>query len=112
MKKTNLLIIGSGPGGYRTASYAAQNGLEVTIIEKGQPGGTCLNSGCIPTKCLAHDAEIHLIGSSLYNTPPPLDFTKVMERKEGVMGQLRDGVEALLSQPGITFIKRGSSLCF
>ena len=105
MKKTNLLIIGSGPGGYRTASYAAQNGLEVTIIEKGQPGGTCLNSGCIPTKCLAHDAEIHLIGSSLYNTPPPLDFTKVMERKEGVMGQLRDGVEALLSQPGITFIK-------
>ena len=105
MKKTNLLIIGSGPGGYRTASYAAQNGLEVTIIEKGQPGGTCLNSGCIPTKCLAHDAEIHLIGSSLYNTPPPLDFTKVMERKEGVMGQLRAGVEALLSQSGITFIK-------
>lgn len=57
MKKTNLLIIGSGPGGYRTASYAAQNGLEVTIIEKAQPGGTCLNAGCIPTKCLAHDAE-------------------------------------------------------
>ena len=90
MKKTNLLIIGSGPGGYRTASYAAQNGLEVTIIEKAQPGGTCLNAGCIPTKCLAHDAELRLTTSSLYETTPPLDFTKVMERKEGVINQLRE----------------------
>lgn len=104
MKKTNLLIIGSGPGGYRTASYAAQNGLEVTIIEKAQPGGTCLNAGCIPTKCLAHDAELRLTTSSLYETTPPLDFTKVMERKEGVINQLREGVSTLLSQPGIDFI--------
>ena len=105
MKKTNLLIIGSGPGGYRTASYAAQNGLEVTIIEKAQPGGTCLNAGCIPTKCLAHDAEMLLIAASHYNTTPPLDFTKVMERKEGVISQLRDGVSSLLNQPGINLIK-------
>ena len=104
MKKTNLLIIGSGPGGYRTASYAAQNGLEVTIIEKAQPGGTCLNAGCIPTKCLAHDAELRLTISSRYETTPPLDFTKVMERKEGVINQLREGVSTLLSQPGIDFI--------
>ena len=104
MKKTNLLIIGSGPGGYRTASYAAQNGLEVTIIEKAQPGGTCLNAGCIPTKCLAHDAELRLTTSSLYETTPPLDFAKVMERKEGVINQLREGVSTLLSQPGIDFI--------
>ncbi len=102
---TNLLIIGSGPGGYRTASYAAQNGLEVTIIEKAQPGGTCLNAGCIPTKCLAHDAEMLLIAASHYNTTPPLDFTKVMERKEGVISQLRDGVSSLLNQPGINLIK-------
>ena len=105
MKKTNLLIIGSGPGGYRTASYAAQNGLEVMIIEKAQPGGTCLNAGCIPTKCLAHDAEMLLIAASHYNTTPPLDFTKVMERKEGVISQLRDGVSSLLNQPGINLIK-------
>ena len=105
MKKTNLLIIGSGPGGYRTASYAAQNGLEVTIIEKAQPGGTCLNAGCIPTKCLAHDAEMLLIAASHYNMTPPLDFTKVMERKEGVISQLRDGVSSLLNQPGINLIK-------
>ncbi|MGP1424021.1 MAG: dihydrolipoyl dehydrogenase [Prevotella fusca] len=105
MKKTNLLIIGSGPGGYRTASYAAQNGLEVTIIEKAQPGGTCLNAGCIPTKCLAHDAEMLLIAASHYNTTSSLDFTKVMERKEGVISQLRDGVSSLLNQPGINLIK-------
>ncbi len=105
MKKTNLLIIGSGPGGYRTASYAAQNGLEVMIIEKAQPGGTCLNAGCIPTKCLAHDAEMLLIAASHYNTTPPLDFTKVMERKEGVISQLRNGVSSLLNQPRINLIK-------
>ena len=105
MEKTDLLIIGSGPGGYRTASYASQNGLKVTIIEKHYPGGTCLNAGCIPTKCLAHDAELRLTTSHVCNTIPPLDFTKVMERKEGVITQLREGVNALLTQPGITFIK-------
>ena len=105
MEKTDLLIIGSGPGGYRTASYASQNGLKVTIIEKHYPGGTCLNAGCIPTKCLAHDAELRLTTSHVCNTIPPLDFTKVMERKEGVIAQLREGVNTLLSQPGITFIK-------
>ena len=73
MEKTDLLIIGSGPGGYRAASYAVQNGLQVTIIEKAQPGGTCLNAGCIPTKCLAHDAEMRLAPSTeqlLHSTFP------------------------------------------
>ena len=105
MEKTELIIIGSGPGGYRTASYAVQNGLKVTVIEKAQPGGTCLNAGCIPTKCLAHDAEMRLMTASHYNTTLPLDFSKVMERKEGVISQLREGVSTLLSQPGIRFIK-------
>lgn len=105
MEKTDLLIIGSGPGGYRAASYAIQNGLQVTIIEKAQPGGTCLNAGCIPTKSLAHDAEMRLAASALYGTTPPLDFPKVMEKKEGIIKQLREGVSALLNQPGINFIK-------
>ena len=105
MEKTDLLIIGSGPGGYRAASYAVQNGLQVTIIEKAQPGGSCLNAGCIPTKCLSHDAEMRLSASALYGTTPPLDFPKVMEKKEGIIKQLREGVSALLNQPGINFIK-------
>ena len=105
MDKTDLLIIGSGPGGYRTASYAAKNGLQVTIIEKGQLGGTCLNAGCIPTKCLAHDAEIRLTALSSIGSLPSLDFKKVIERKEGVLNQLREGIGSLLDQHNITLIK-------
>lgn len=105
MDKTDLLIIGSGPGGYRTASYAAKNGLHVTIIEKDQLGGTCLNAGCIPTKCLAHDAEVRIAALSSFNTLPSLDFVKVMERKNGVLSQLREGINTLLNQPNINLIK-------
>lgn len=105
MDKTDLLIIGSGPGGYRTASYAAKNGLHVTIIEKDQLGGTCLNAGCIPTKCLAHDAEVRIAALSSFDTLPPLDFVKVRERKNGVLSQLREGINTLLNQPNINLIK-------
>ena len=105
MDKTDLLIIGSGPGGYRTASYAAKNGLQVTIIEKDQLGGTCLNAGCIPTKCLAHDAEVRIAALSSFDNLPSLDFVKVIERKNGVLNQLREGINTLLSQPNINLIK-------
>ncbi|WP_455064991.1 dihydrolipoyl dehydrogenase [Prevotella sp.] len=105
MDKTDLLIIGSGPGGYRTASYAAKNGLHVTIIEKDQLGGTCLNAGCIPTKCLAHDAEVRIAALSSFDTLPSLDFVKVMERKNGVLNQLREGINILLNQSNINLIK-------
>lgn len=92
--KTDLLIIGSGPGGYRAAGYAARNGLSVIVAERDQAGGTCLNAGCIPTKCLAHDASA-----------APSDFVSAMERKALVTQQLRTGVEQLLSAPGITLVK-------
>ena len=92
--KTDLLIIGSGPGGYRAAGYAARNGLSVVVAERDQAGGTCLNAGCIPTKCLAHDASA-----------APSDFASAMERKALVTQQLRTGVEQLLSVPGITLVK-------
>ena len=92
--KTDLLIIGSGPGGYRAAGYAARNGLSVVVAERDQAGGTCLNAGCIPTKCLAHDASA-----------APSDFASAMERKALVTQQLRTGVEQLLSSPGIALVK-------
>ena len=57
MKQTDLIIIGSGPGGYQAAAYAARQGLRVVIAEENLVGGTCLNSGCIPTKALIHDVE-------------------------------------------------------
>ena len=57
-KKKSVLVIGGGPGGYVAAIRAAQLGADVTVIEKENLGGTCLNVGCIPTKCLLHSAEL------------------------------------------------------
>ena len=53
-----IIVIGGGPGGYVAAIRAAQLGAEVTVIEREHLGGTCLNVGCIPTKCLLHSAEL------------------------------------------------------
>ncbi|WP_315578480.1 dihydrolipoyl dehydrogenase [Hoylesella oralis] len=97
MTKTDLIIIGCGPGGYRAAEYAAKHGLTVTIIENKHAGGTCLNFGCIPTKCYAHDAEIGDCS----------DFRRVFARKKHVVEQLRNGIETLMMQPGITFVQQG-----
>ena len=98
MSTHNIIIIGSGPGGYRTAAYAAQQGMSVTIIERDHVGGTCLNSGCIPTKALCHDAELAALGV-------PVDFSTMMQRKQAIIEQLRSGVEQLMRQPGITLIR-------
>ncbi|MBR7086291.1 MAG: NAD(P)/FAD-dependent oxidoreductase, partial [Prevotella sp.] len=97
MNKTDLIIIGSGPGGYRAAEYAAKNGLQVVIVESAFAGGTCLNCGCIPTKAFCHDAELAEIRQSF-------DFQQVVERKQQIVEQLRSGVESLMQQPGITFV--------
>ncbi len=97
MNKSDLIIIGSGPGGYRAAEYAAKNGLQVVIVESAQAGGTCLNCGCIPTKAFCHDAELAEIRQSF-------DFQQVVERKQQIVEQLRSGVESLMQQPGITFV--------
>lgn len=93
----DLIIIGSGPGGYRTAEYAARQGMQVLIVEADQAGGTCLNCGCIPTKAFCHDAELAAQGL-------PLDFASVVERKNTIVEQLRTGVETLMQSPGITMI--------
>lgn len=110
MHTSDLIIIGSGPGGYRAAGHAAANGLQTTIIERGNVGGTCLNCGCIPTKTLCRHAEIidtlrkaDTFGLTGLNYT--IDFARMMERKEQVVSQLRQGVETLLSAPGITLVK-------
>lgn len=112
---TDLIIIGSGPGGYRAAEHAARNGLQVVIIERAEAGGTCLNRGCIPTKTYARNAEIldtladaGDFGLNCVNYS--FDFTKAAERKDNVVSTLRSGVETLLSAPGITLV-RGEA-CF
>lgn len=109
MNKSDIIVIGSGPGGYRAADYAARQGLSVVIIEAAEVGGTCLNKGCIPTKTLCRNAEIantmRMADTfGLTDADYKIDFSKVVERKKQVVSQLRSGIDTLMRQPGITFI--------
>ena len=100
--KYQLIIIGSGPGGYTAAIRAAQYGLKTAIVENRDFGGTCLNRGCIPTKALLHTAEAyHTAGHKfeamgLSVTGLDFDALKVFAHKDEIVGQLRDGVGQLL----------------
>ena len=110
MIKTDLIIIGAGPGGYRAAGHAAQHGLKVVIFESAQVGGTCLNEGCIPTKSMARNAEIvqTLKESDLFgldNLSYDFNFQQVIARKNEVLVQLRSGIDTLLSHPNVTLVK-------
>ena len=98
-----LIIIGSGPGGYRTAAYAASKGIHTTIFEDKEAGGTCLNCGCIPTKTLCHEAEIADILKD--KGIDSVDFSAIMARKNAVIEQLRSGVETVLQGENISFVK-------
>lgn len=107
----SIIIIGCGPGGYATAEYAARAGLKVTVFEKGEAGGTCLNRGCIPTKVYCHAAGLALDNAKaeawgLWQGPMPraIDFAKLHDHKEAVVAQLRQGVETLMAQPGIELV--------
>lgn len=105
--KTKLIIIGGGPGGYKTAEYAAGQGLDVTLIEKGYLGGTCLNTGCIPTKALLHDANENYILTryGLASSDDNHYFEKAIQRKAQIVEQLRNGVSALMAQKGVKVIE-------
>ena len=112
MTKTDLIIIGSGPGGYRAAEYAARKGLQVTIIEAHDAGGTCLNSGCIPTKTLCKHAEVAdtirdaaTYGIHLSSADFSIDMPTIIDRKQAIIDRLRQGVEQIMAMPGITYLK-------
>lgn len=109
MIHSDLIIIGAGPGGYETAVTAASRGMNVTLFNGNQLGGTCLNEGCIPTKCLCRNAEII---SQFKNGEEfgiddftfSVDFNKVMERKNNVVSQLRNGIAMLLKSAKVNVI--------
>lgn len=108
--KTDIIIIGAGPGGYETAAYAASRGLSVTIFETRELGGTCLNRGCIPTKTLCKNAEVvnHLKESATFGLNDvsfSVDFPMMIERKNAVVAQLREGVAMALKNPKITLVQ-------
>ncbi|MGN0190851.1 MAG: dihydrolipoyl dehydrogenase family protein [Candidatus Cryptobacteroides sp.] len=79
-----LIVIGAGPGGYETAVEARRRGFDVTLVTAGKLGGTCLNQGCIPTKCFCHDART---GACL---------EEMVARKDEVVARLSAGVEQML----------------
>ncbi len=114
MNHSDLIIIGAGPGGYETAVAAAHRGLSVTIFEGANVGGTCLNAGCIPTKCLVRNAEVveQFKDSEKFgidNFTFELDFNKVMSRKDEVVATLRAGVEQLLASAKVNVVKERAS---
>ncbi|HEY8591661.1 MAG TPA: dihydrolipoyl dehydrogenase [Sphingomicrobium sp.] len=99
----DLIVLGSGPGGYVAAIRAAQLGLKTAIVEREKLGGICLNWGCIPTKALLRTAEVfhymtHPEAFGLSNEKPSFDLAKVVERSRGVAGQLNRGVTGLMKK--------------
>lgn len=104
MKSYDLIVIGTGPGGYVAAIRAAQLGLEVAVVEKRSAhGGTCLNVGCIPSKALLHASELyheaaHGFGEMGITVKPKLDLNKMHAFKDdGIKGNV-DGVAFLLKK--------------
>jgi dihydrolipoamide dehydrogenase len=103
----DLIVLGSGPGGYVSAIRASQLGLKVAIVERESLGGICLNWGCIPTKALLRSAEIlhymkHANAYGLTVDNPGFDLKKVVERSRGVAKQLNQGVTGLMKKNKIT----------
>lgn len=113
--KTKVLVVGGGPGGYVAAIRAGQLGLETTLVEASQVGGTCLIRGCIPSKALIHTAGmfdemrhaaraggqfgIHL------SAVPELNLAETMAWKEGIVNKLNTGVSALLAKANVKTIQ-------
>ena len=112
----DVMVIGSGPGGYSAAVRAGQYGLKVALIERqARLGGTCLLVGCIPTKALLHTAEVwqhflhpELDGMACQN--PLLNYPKVIDRKNGIVAKHSKGVEFLLKKNKVEWIKGTATL--
>lgn len=101
MRSTEIIIIGGGPGGYEVAAELAATGHKVVLIERDRLGGTCLNRGCIPTKCLCASASTAMTVASAAEFgvdvgSVTVDYGRAVERANGVINQLRDGVAAML----------------
>ncbi|ROO85653.1 dihydrolipoamide dehydrogenase [Actinocorallia herbida] len=97
----DVVVVGGGSGGYATALRAAQLGLEVALIEKGELGGTCLHQGCIPTKALLHVAEVadqarEGAAIGVRGTVDGIDMAAVRGFREATVGRLHKGLQGLV----------------
>ncbi len=111
---SDIIIIGAGPGGYETALSAARRGMSVTLFNGSQLGGTCLNEGCIPTKCLCRNAEAvaqfkEAEKFGIDDFTFSFDFNKVMARKNEVADQLRSGIAMMLKSAKVNVVEAMAS---
>ena len=107
----DVIIIGSGPGGYVAAIKAAQLGMKVACVEKhSRLGGTCLNVGCIPSKALLQSSELyhemqHAADHGITATDVKIDIAALLKRKDEVVDGLTKGIAGLFTKNKVTWLK-------
>jgi dihydrolipoamide dehydrogenase len=111
----DLVVIGAGWAGFNAALKAKSHGLNTAVIDKGPIGGTCLNSGCIPTKSLVQSAKILSLarksaGFGIDSESPVLNFQKIQERKLNIIHQLQRSMQFALVLKGVAFINSKARL--
>ncbi len=113
----DLVIVGSGPGGYVAAFRAAQLGLKTAVVEKdAKLGGACLHVGCIPTKALLQNAEVfaHIRDAAEYGIKcgaPEIDWSVAQSRKDKIIAKHAKGLEFLMKKHKIETIRGYASAC-
>ena len=112
----DLIVIGAGPGGYEAAFEAADLGMKTALVEKEEPGGTCLNRGCIPTKALLHAAELYRSmkeaeAAGVCAKEILYDPRKMQQRKREVVLQLRKGIEDTAKRKKVELIRGTGTVC-
>ena len=114
--KYDVIVIGSGPGGYVAAIRASQLGMKTAVIEAGELGGICLNWGCIPTKALLKSAQVYNYMKHAENygikldTPAQPDFEAIVRRSRGVAEAMSKGVQFLLKKNNVEVIEGFATL--
>ncbi len=111
----DIIILGSGPGGYVAAIRASQLGMKVAIVEREKLGGICLNWGCIPTKALLRTSEIHhyMTHASAYGLSAEkvgFDLAAIVARSRKVAAQLNGGVKGLMKKNKVTVVEGEGAL--
>lgn len=108
--KTEIVVLGAGPGGYAAAFYAADRGKKVTLVEQNpRLGGVCLNAGCIPSKALLHATEIlreakDSAARGIELGPPKIDLDKLRGWKESILDKLGQGIKGLAHKRGVQLV--------
>src|SRR4051812_12338146 len=112
----NIAVVGGGPGGYAAAFYAADLGMQVTLIDENvNPGGVCLYVGCIPSKALLHVANViheaeHAKAYGIEFGKPSIDLNRLREFKTNVVNKLTGGLGQLSKQRKVTYLRGRASL--